>query len=129
VGDLRASKAIICTPDIFRVPITGDGKTHRLVLGSDGLWDVMTNEEVGQIVCRLQKKETGQDDIETSASASNEGTNIDVGGTIIVDPNKAASKLMEECLHNGGHMDDVTILIVDVTATMATTQAKITNNI
>lgn len=97
LGDLSSSKAIICTPEIFRVPIAVcEGKT-RLVLASDGLLDVMTNQQIGEIVARVQKKEEE-----------------DSGEETIVSPGQAASKLMEECLKNGGHLDDVTILVVDV---------------
>jgi len=116
LGDLDASSAIICTPDIFHIPITGDGKTHRFVLGSDGLWDVMTNDEVGKIVARVQKTTatpvTDGEVQEDDDHANDDGNNMNEEK--VVDPSEAAEKLMEECLKNGGQFDDVTLLIVDI---------------
>ena len=118
IGDLNASEAIVCTPDVHHIPITDDGRVHRLVLGSDGLWDVFENSEVGKIIARVQKKKiedaTKEKDKDNNAIAANEETSAKGDETVVVEPNQAASKLMEECLMNGGTMDDVTLIIVDI---------------
>ena len=122
LGDLECSGAVICTPDIFKVPIAGKQRTHRFVLGCDGLWDVMSNAEVGKIVARVQTKDVAAgtekedaDDKEDTEKENEEGTSTD--DYLVVTPNQAAARLMKQCLKKGGHLDDVTILIVDVTYT------------
>lgn len=101
VGDVTSSSAVICTPEIFRVPIATKENygVTRFVLGSDGLWDTLSNEKVGKIVARKQTKKN-------DASDKSE--------EVIVDPNQAASELMQECLKHGGYVDDVTLIVVDV---------------
>lgn len=66
-------------------------RTIRFVLGSDGLWDVMGNEDVGSLASR-------QDPQGKSVS-----------------PASAVDAVMKECLlRTGGHHDDTTVLVVDV---------------
>jgi hypothetical protein len=82
----------------------------------------MSNAEVGKIVARVQKKETIAEPTNDDADNKKEGeiANNETSSTddyVIVTPNQAAARLMTQCLKNGGHMDDVTILIVDVTYT------------
>lgn len=129
IGDLDASGAIICSPDIYRIPMSGDDRRkHRLVLASDGLWDVFTNSEVGKIVSRIQKKprneaNANKDENEKEEDAPDANEEMDDATNeeeVMVNPNQAAAKLMEECLRNGGHMDDVTIIIVDICYTGGT---------
>lgn len=96
VGDMRMSKACVCTPDIFRVPITLEGKTQttRFVLGSDGLFDILSNDKIGEVAARIKKTNDHEE---------------------IVDPEHAAAQVMERCLQQGGCLDDVTVIVFDVT--------------
>ena len=110
IGDLYCARGIICTPELHRVPLSGEGTTHRFVIASDGLWDVMTNEEVGKIASRIQKKESTNEDNTNTDNGANSTCNEEV----IVNPSQAATKLMEHCLMNGGHVDDITLLVVDI---------------
>ncbi len=95
IGDLNASGAIMCTPDVHRLPVADDGRVHRLVLGSDGLWDVLENSEVEKIVARVQKKKienaTNEKDKGDNANAANEETTAKDEEQMIVEPNQAAS--------------------------------------
>jgi len=43
-GDITCEPYVTCDPEVFRYTITNDDKF--IVLGCDGLWDVMTNQDV-----------------------------------------------------------------------------------
>ena len=91
IGDLAASKAVICAPQVINVPLNistkkGKEKTQRFVLGTDGLWDSLSNEAVGKAASR-----------QTSKSVK-----------------AAAEKVLQKCLDKGGSRDDVTICVVDI---------------
>lgn len=92
IGDLAASKAVICTPQVVNVPLNigtkskGKEKTQRFVLGTDGLWDMLSNEAVGKAASQ-------------QASTSSKA---------------AAEKVLQKCLDKGGSRDDVTICVVDI---------------
>ena len=95
IGDLNYCKAVIPTPDVVQwklkdhdAPRTKDvATTHRFLVATDGLWDVLSNETVGRLAARL-----------------------DDGHEIA--PKVAATRVMEHCLERGGSLDDVTILYV-----------------
>jgi serine/threonine protein phosphatase PrpC len=69
--------------------------TCRFVLASDGVWDVMSNETVGQLAARYPNGNIGE-------------------GSEEISPSLAATSIMKECLPHKGYLDDVTILVVDV---------------
>lgn len=50
IGDMNLKPYVTCDPEIISHTITPDD--HYVVLASDGLWDVMTNEEVSTFVTR-----------------------------------------------------------------------------
>mmetsp|Transcript_25774 Transcript_25774/g.54230 ORF Transcript_25774/g.54230 Transcript_25774/m.54230 type:complete len:967 (-) Transcript_25774:17-2917(-) len=61
--DLSPSRqAIVCTPDIL-VRDRKDAEDMYLVLACDGIWDVMSNEEVGSFVARRVEERRGQESI------------------------------------------------------------------
>jgi serine/threonine protein phosphatase PrpC len=79
-----------------------ESRTQRFILACDGLYDVMSNEDVGRFAARRQRRgDPGGVEVE-----------------VIVSPKEAATIIMEECLRNGGYMDDVTIIVFDVTCTI-----------
>lgn len=91
IGDLAASKAVICTPQVIYVPLNistrkGKEKTQRFVMGTDGLWDMMSNEAVGKAACRQAFRS----------------------------PKATAERILQRCLECGGSRDDVTICVVDI---------------
>jgi serine/threonine protein phosphatase PrpC len=105
IGDVAFCKGVIPTPDVFLLKLddvkkNNDGTvgvpreptTHRFVIASDGLWDFVSNEQVGLLAARI-------DDADGS----------------VVDPHAAVRKVMEFCLGHEGYFDDVTIIIMDVT--------------
>jgi serine/threonine protein phosphatase PrpC len=100
----------------------GKEKTQRFVLGTDGLWDVMSNHAVGKAAARKASKSSShhnskqKDDEQlndrNSHNDSNHGLDGKMGGAET--PKQAASRIMEQCLKNGGNQDDITICVVDV---------------
>jgi len=54
-GDIDVEPYISCVPDIFRYKIEKDDKF--VVVACDGLWDVMTNQEVSNFVLKQNKTE------------------------------------------------------------------------
>ena len=105
VGDVGLSEAAVPTPDVYRITLSehlhpsesrddsceSKDRTIRFLLASDGLWDVMNNQDVGSLAARR-----GPDGKYTS-------------------PTKAVEAVLSECLHRtGGHHDDTTVLVVDV---------------
>ncbi len=50
IGDINLKPYVTCDPEIIHHSITPDD--NYVILASDGLWDVMTNEEVGTLITR-----------------------------------------------------------------------------
>lgn len=113
VGDVGFSAAAVPTPDVYRLPLLStesnresamdesvqkqqqqrsqEQRTIRFVLATDGLFDVMNNQDVGVLAARQDSQ--GRD----------------------VAPGVAVDAIMTECLRRtGGHHDDTTVLVVDV---------------
>jgi serine/threonine protein phosphatase PrpC len=102
IGDVNLTKAAIPTPDIFRVPlhvtkeeIATKRETHqRFILGTDGLFDVLSNEEIGRLAARVQETKDGQKRILSTGDAT--------------------EAVMNHCLTYADHFDDIHLLVVDV---------------
>lgn len=117
IGDVAHSKAVICTPEVFRVPLNISAKrAQRFVIASDGLWDVLSNQKVGELAARYQRPSDCDQPSSRSMSFSNKSGAAPLleEATTFVSPSAAAAKILEHCLHNGGFLDDITILVVDV---------------
>jgi serine/threonine protein phosphatase PrpC len=99
IGDVGFTAAAVPTPDVYRIPLWGAGETEgearevsettsqsqegrkvRFVLATDGIWDILSNTEVGELVAQ-----DGRDGVARS-------------------PHEAARAVMNECLRRtGGH--------------------------
>ena len=56
IGDLEAKKyGVIYDPDIFKYELKENDKV--IVIGSDGLWEQLTNEEVIEIIGECLNKD------------------------------------------------------------------------
>ncbi|XP_059640005.1 probable protein phosphatase 2C 6 isoform X2 [Cornus florida] len=104
IGDRYLKPSIIPDPEVTFIPRTKDDEC--LILASDGLWDVMTNEEVCDIARKrilLWHKKNGV----TLPSKRGEG----------IDP---AAQAAAECLSNRalqkGSKDNITVIVVDLKA-------------
>jgi len=97
IGDISASKAVICTPEVINVPLkisaadNDKEQIQRFVLATDGLFDVLSNEQVGKAAAVKSKSKS------TRTTAT-----------------EAAEKVLKKCLSHGGKRDDVTVCVVDV---------------
>lgn len=106
IGDAAYSSAVIPTPDVLVIDllpeISEEGvprkeRTQRFIVASDGLWDSLKfltpkrPDLLSEVACRQQ-----------------------VDGST-VDPKEAAVNLMKLCLKDVGRVDDITIVVVDVT--------------
>ena len=122
-----ARQAVVCTPDVVvRARDNGDGSGGGgggdlfLVLACDGVWDVMTNDEVGRFVVRGVEEFTAMNGVSASASsldfdennpADNYGDNS-VQGEVLA---QVGDDLLAECLRKGSR-DNMSVLIVALPA-------------
>lgn len=87
IGDAYAARSVIPNPDITNFSLEKD-KYARIVLGSDGVFDVMSSTDVAKFVSKMSN------------------------------PTKAASKLAHHCrqkrLYSGMASDDITVQVIDV---------------
>jgi len=82
-GDLDAKPYVTHTPEIYEYPIKND---KFIVIGCDGLWDVLSNQEVIDFVLFLMKKTK--------------------------DLKKIAKKLVNHALEKGSQ-DNITVIIIN----------------
>jgi serine/threonine protein phosphatase PrpC len=113
-----ASKNVICTPEVVNVPLKisqdpGRERTQRFVLASDGLWDVVENDDVGKAAARhpMAKRRASREGIERSQSPK---TSPPTKVATSCSPKVAAAKVLQVCLEAGGNRDDITICVVDI---------------
>lgn len=87
LGDHHAARSISCEPEITEATCPVGA---RVVVASDGMWDVISNERAASIIRRIR------------------------------DPRKAARKLVAMAeklrLYNGRRTDDVTVTVIEVCA-------------
>jgi serine/threonine protein phosphatase PrpC len=99
----RRSVMSACTASSADSTGVGHGRTHRFVLATDGLWDILSIQEVGVLAARHGH---GAHDDEHDVLAEEVPTHV------------SAARIMEECLakcKEVGHYDDISILVIDVT--------------
>ncbi|TKY58082.1 phosphatase 2C 16 [Spatholobus suberectus] len=103
IGDRYLKPWIIPEPEVTFLPRTKDDEC--LILASDGLWDVMTNEEVCDLARRRILLWYKKNDLEQPSSERGEG----------IDP---AAQAAVECLSNRalqkGSKDNITVIVVDL---------------
>lgn len=104
IGDVGFTAAAVPTPDVFRIPLWSEAQEStestsesrekrvvRFVLATDGIWDILSNTEVGKLVAR-----DGRDGVRSS-------------------PTEATRALMNECLRRtGGHHGEFPFLFNQV---------------
>lgn len=84
---------------------SAEQKKQRFVLGSDGLFDILDNENVGRAASRRPVvKRTASKDGSKESPKKNKTSTV----------REAAAKILQQCLEAGGSRDDVTICVVDV---------------
>ncbi|KAL2318020.1 hypothetical protein Fmac_031896 [Flemingia macrophylla] len=105
IGDRYLKPWIIPEPEVTFLPRTKDDEF--LILASDGLWDVMTNEEVCDLARRrilLWYKKNG---LEQPSSERGEG----------IDPAaQAAAEYLSNRALQKGSKDNITVIVVDLKA-------------
>ena len=86
LGDAHGSESLSASPEIIQVQNVKPGS--RIIIGSDGLWDVFTNEKAIAFIKSIR------------------------------DPRRAAAKLAKEAynlrLYGGLSKDDITVFVVNV---------------
>ncbi|XP_019417764.1 PREDICTED: probable protein phosphatase 2C 53 [Lupinus angustifolius] len=104
IGDRYLKPWIIPEPEVTFLPRAKDDEC--LILASDGLWDVMTNEEACHIARRrilLWHKKNG------STLPSVRGEEIDPAA-------QAAAEYLSNCALQKGSKDNITVIVVDLKA-------------
>ena len=100
--ELSSSRqAVVCTPDIV-VRDRVDSDDMFLVLACDGVWDVMSNDEVGSFVAR------GVNAATSTLAKEDQPAEADVLASV-------GDGLLEECLEKGS-ADNMSVLIVALPA-------------
>ena len=97
-----ARQAVVCTPDIV-VRDRVDGEDMFLILACDGVWDVMSNDDVGLFV-------TKSVNAATASLTEEEGHPLDAGVLASV-----GDSLLDHCLKQGS-TDNMSVLIVALPA-------------
>ncbi|KAL3500811.1 hypothetical protein ACH5RR_039904 [Cinchona calisaya] len=104
IGDRYLKPWIIPDPEVMFIPRTKDDEC--LILASDGLWDVITNEEV----CDMARKRI-------LLWHKKNGVSLPLGRGEGIDP---AAQAAAECLSNRaiqkGSKDNITVIVVDLKA-------------
>ncbi|KAL6881992.1 hypothetical protein ACP4OV_011464 [Aristida adscensionis] len=106
IGDRYLKPWIIPVPEVTIVPRAKDDEC--LILASDGLWDVMTNEEVCDIARKrilLWHKKNGA----SSSSAPRVGDSADPAA-------QAAAECLSKLALQKGSKDNITVIVVDLKA-------------
>ena len=113
IGDVAYSSACIPTPDCYALR----PGPQRIIIATDGLWDSLQ-----MIVKEQRQQEQKQNRNHRAMAALSVGAILAqlAGRDSVPDPNKAAVNLMEHCLLEVGCMDDITILVVDISPISST---------
>ncbi|KAJ7951563.1 Protein phosphatase 2C [Quillaja saponaria] len=104
IGDRYLKPCIIPEPEVMFVPRARDDEC--LILASDGLWDVMTNEEVCEVARRrilLWHKKNGVEDV------GERGIGIDPAA-------QAAADYLSMLALQKGSKDNISVIVVDLKA-------------
>ena len=92
IGDRGAARCCIAEPE-FCTMLVGPGERGRVILASDGMWDVYTNEEADTIA-----RGTRMDGVRTSGDAAA----------------LLARRAQEDRSFDGLSPDDITIIVLDI---------------
>ncbi|CAD6238154.1 unnamed protein product [Miscanthus lutarioriparius] len=106
IGDRYLKPWIIPVPEVTIVPRAKDDEC--LILASDGLWDVMSNEEVCEVARKrilLWHKKNGT----SSSSAPRVGDSADPAA-------QAAAECLSKLALQKGSKDNITVVVVDLKA-------------
>lgn len=105
IGDRYLKPWIIPEPEVTIVPRTGDDEC--LILASDGLWDVMSNEEVCEVARKrilVWHKKNG-----TVSNSPHTGETSDPAA-------QAAADYLSKLALRKGTKDNITVIVVDLKA-------------
>nr|CAD1843113.1 unnamed protein product [Ananas comosus var. bracteatus] len=119
IGDRYLKPSIIPDPEVTIVPRTREDEC--LILASDGLWDVMSNEEACDIARRrilLWHKKNG---VSSSSSPSSSSSSSSATSTVSrgegADPAaQAAADYLSRLALQKGSKDNITVIVVDLKA-------------
>ncbi|XP_038878645.1 probable protein phosphatase 2C 6 [Benincasa hispida] len=105
IGDRYLRPWIIPVPEISFT--TRSDEDECLVLASDGLWDVMTNEEVGQVACHLLRR------LRRSSSTTDD-----------TPPAQIVANNLTEIAYGRNSSDNISVIVIDLKARKANTQRQ-----
>lgn len=103
IGDRHFKPWVISDPEVMFVPRAREDEC--LILASDGLWDVMTNEEVCEVARRrilLWHKKNG-----AAASLADRGEGVDPAA-------QAAAEYLSKLAIQKGSKDNISVIVVDL---------------
>lgn len=85
VGDYPKELGVVCNPDVYQISLNSN-EHHFAVFATDGLWDVVTNDEVAKYVSYELRQGKNPNLIaqELISTAQTRGSNDDITVVIIV---------------------------------------------
>ena len=92
-------QAVVCTPDIAARERSYDEDMY-LILACDGIWDVMSNDDVGEFVARRVEERRG--------SSGDDDDGVFLRGEVLA---RVGDELLAACLEAGSR-DNMSVLIV-----------------
>ncbi|KAH6559134.1 hypothetical protein KP509_1Z026000 [Ceratopteris richardii] len=101
IGDRYLKPYIIAEPEVKCIPRSDDDDC--LILASDGLWDVLKNEEVCDVACRCLARRVNATEVTTSSSY-----------TVGSNGNKAEAALLTKMALARGSHDNISVVVVDL---------------
>ncbi|XP_071722431.1 probable protein phosphatase 2C 6 [Rutidosis leptorrhynchoides] len=104
IGDRYLRPWIIPEPEITFMTRTDEDEC--LIVASDGLWDVMTNEEVGQLARRVIRRRRRF--INAAANNNNNNNNNDIS------PAQAVADTLTEIALRRNSSDNISVIVVDL---------------
>ena len=99
IGDVSLQPYITCEPEIMEKKI--DPEDEYLVLASDGLWDVLENEDVGKLIMQHQLEQQQLHLLQQQSAAQEKGFK------------QLAKMLCTEALRKGS-TDNITVVVIDL---------------
>ncbi|KAJ4762210.1 Protein phosphatase 2C [Rhynchospora pubera] len=111
IGDRYLKPWIIPVPEVTVLPRARDDEC--LILASDGLWDVMSNEEACEMARKrilLWHKKNG-----TGAGASSAASS-ERGGDLMDPASQAAAEYLSKQALQKGSKDNITVVVIDLKA-------------
>ncbi|XP_024544685.1 probable protein phosphatase 2C 32 [Selaginella moellendorffii] len=104
IGDIHLKEFISCDPHVVSLPLTSD--CEFLILASDGLWDLVSNQEAAECALLALKVGAKRESIQLDSRGAASTPGLSSLG--------AACRRLVDLTLKRGCLDDVTVMIVEL---------------